>query len=190
VIEMESTEAETKTEMTVAEALTELKRIAKLSARRNRNIARYSSKKKGDPDEVEGQKAWIAAQYQSAKDLIERWTKIKLAINDSNLETIIEFEGKKFSVAEAILFKQQLYEMKNNLLNSFTPKTGQDQIRTHLGAIGRLDLTKEEMTAINMVPELMYNEAEMIKAKEDLLNLYSFIDALIEKSNHNTVITI
>uniref|UniRef100_A0A6M3LXJ2 Uncharacterized protein n=1 Tax=viral metagenome TaxID=1070528 RepID=A0A6M3LXJ2_9ZZZZ len=33
-------------------------------------------------------------------------------------------------------------------------------------------------------------EAEMIKAKEYLLNLYSFIDALIEKSNHNTVITI
>lgn len=176
--------------MTVAEALTELKRIVKLSAKRNQNIFRYSSKKRGELDEVEGQKKWIAAQYQSAKDLIERWTKIKLALNDSNLQTVIEFEGSKFSVAEAILFKQQLYEMKNNLLNSFKPDTGLNQIRTHLGNIGRLDLTEEEMTAINMVPELMYDEAKMIKAKEDLLNLYSFIDALIEKSNHNTVIAL
>ena len=187
---METTEAETKNSMTVAEALTELKRINKLSEKRCQNIARYSSKKRGELDEVEGQKKWIAAQYQSAKDLIERWTKIKLAMNASNLKIIIEFEGSKFSVAEAILFKQQLYEMKNNLLNSFTPDQGNFQIRTHMGNIGRLDLTEEELMAINMVPELMYDEAEMIKEKEDLLNLYSFIDALIEKSNHNTIITI
>ena len=183
-------ETENKTEMTVADALTELKRIVKLSEKRNQNIVRYSSKKRGELDEIEGQKKWIAAQYQSAKDLIERWTKIKLAMNVSNLGTIIEFEGSKFSVAEAILFKQQLYEMKNNLLNSFTPETGLNQIRFHMGNIGRLNLTEEELSAINMVPELMYDEAEMIKAKEDLLNLYSFIDALIEKSNHNTVINI
>lgn len=182
--------AETKTEMTVAEALTELKRIAKLFNKRVQNITRYSSKKKGEPDEVEGQRDWIAAQFQSAKDLIERWTKVKLAMNKSNLETIIDFEGDQFSVAEAILFKQHLHEMKNNLLNSFTPETGQSQIRAYLSNVGRLGLSEEEMASINMVPELMYNEAKMIKAKEDLLNLYSFIDALIEKSNHNTVITI
>jgi len=182
-------ETENKTEMTVAEALTELKRIVKLSTKRNQNIRRYSSKKRGEMDEITGQKEWIEAQYQSAKDLIERWTKIKLALNDSNLRTIIEFEGEKFSVAEAILFKQQLYEMKNNLLNSFTPDTGLDQIRTHMGSL-RPDLTEEEMKGANLVPELMYDEAEMIKAKEDLLSLYSFIDALIEQSNHKTVITL
>ncbi len=184
-------ETENKTEMTAAEALTELKRIDKLHAKRCQNIRRYSSKKRGEMDEITDQKEWIAEQHQSANDLHERWTKIKLALNDSNLQTIIEFEGDKFSVAEAILFKQQLYEMKNNLLNSFTPDTGLDQIRIHMGNIGRMDtLSEEEMKGANLVPELMYDEAEMIKKKEDLLNLYSFIDALIEKSNHNTVITI
>jgi len=190
VIEMETTEAEIKTEMTVAEALTELKRIAKLLLKRNKNIRRYSSKKKGELDEVEGQKAWIEAQYQSAKDLIKRWTAIKLAMNTSNLETIIEFEGEKFSVAEAILFKQQLYEMKKDLLESFTPERGQQLIQAHMSQVGRMELSEEERAAINLVPELMYSEAEMIKAREDLLNLYSFIDALIESSNHNTVIDI
>ncbi len=184
------TKAETKNNMTVADALTELKRIVKLSAKRNQNIARYSSKKRGELDEIEGQKNWIKKQHQSADDLIRRWADIKLALNESNLRTFIEFEGKRFSVAEAILFKQQLYEMKNDLLNSFTPNTGLDQIRVHMGNIGRLDLNEEQLAAINLVPELMYDEAELIKAKEDLLNLYSFVDALIEKSNHNTSISI
>ena len=80
--------------------------------------------------------------------------------------------------------------MKEDLLNSFTPETGQNQIHAHMNTIGRMNLTEEELAKINLVPELMYDEAEMIKEREDLLNLYSFIDALIEKSNHNTVITI
>ena len=176
--------------MTIADALTELKRIVKLLAKRNQNIARYSSKKRGELDEVEHQKKWIDDQYKSAKDLIKRWMKIKLAINTSNLQTVFEFEGETFSVAEAILFKQQLYKMRTDLLNSFTPKTGLKQISDLMGNIGRLELTEEELAKIDMVPELMYDEAAMIKAREDELNLHSFIDALIEKSNHNTVINI
>lgn len=186
---METTEAETKNSMTAAEALTELKRIAKLLLKRYANIRRYASKKKGEPDEITGQKEWIAAQYQSAKDLIERWTAIKIALNASNLETYIEFEKKEFSVAEAILFKQKLYEMRKNLLNSFTPEQGLHQVKTH-ATIRPTNLTPEQLEKIDLVPELMYDEAEILKQKDDLLNLYSFIDALIEKSNHNTVITI
>jgi len=186
---METTLAETKKEMTVAEALTELKRIAKLLAKRNQNIHRYSSKKKGEQDEIEGQKAWVDAQYQSAQDLIVRWTLIKLAMNSSNLVTIITFEGKEFTVAEAILFKQKLYEMREALLHSFSPEQGNLQVRT-AATIRPGNLTPEELAKIDLVPELMYDEAEILKEKDDLLNLYSFIDALIESSNHNTVITI
>ena len=189
MIEMETTEAETKTSMTVAEALTELKRIAKLLKRRNQNIRRYSSKKKGELDEVEGQRAWVDAQYQSAQDLIVRWTKIKLSMNASNLVIRINFEGKEFTVAEAILFKQKLYEMREALLNSFSPEQGISQVKAH-ATIRPGNLTPEELVKIDLVPELMYDEAEILKEKDDILNLYSFIDALIEKSNHNTVITI
>ncbi len=189
MIKMETTLAEAKKEMTVAEALTELKRIAKLLKRRNQNIRRYSSKRKGAKDEVVGQRAWVDAQYQSAQDLIVRWTLIKLSMNTSNLVTIITFEGKELTVAEAILFKQKLYEMKGALLNSFTSEQGQSQVQAH-ATIRPGNLTDEELAKIDLVPELMYDEAELLKEKDDLLNLYSFIDALIEKSNHNTVITI
>ena len=174
-------------EITIADALTELKRIKKLLVKRSQNIARYSSKRKGAQDEIENQKKFIAAEYQSSKDLITRYKNIKLGINASNLETMLTFEKKTFSVAEAILFKQQFHEMNGQILNSFTPNTGIQHINMYIKMVGGLGgLTQEQMEKIDMVPELLYNEADILKSKEEQLNLYSFVDALIEKSNHNT----
>lgn len=178
-------------EITIADALTELKRIKKLLVNKNQHILRYSSKKRGNKDEIENQKKFIAGAFQSAKDLIQRYTDIKLAINKSNLETILTFGKDTFSVAEAILFKQQFYQMKNDLYNSFTPNTGLAQVNAYVRAIGALGtLSQEQLEKLDMVPELLYDEAQMLKLKEANLNLYSFIDALIEKSNHATTISI
>ena len=178
--------------LTIADALTELKRIKKLLEQRNQNILRYSSKRRGGKDELENQKKFIDSEFQSAKDLIKRYQDIKLAINKSNLETLVEFEGQKLTVANAILFKQQFYEMYKNLLNSFNPNTGIQQVNQYvqsLGGIGR-QFTTEQMEKLDLVPELLYDEKQIIKLKENDLNLYSFVDALIEKSNHNTFITL
>jgi len=178
-------------EITIADALTELKRIKKLLVKRVQNITRYSSKRKGGKDEIENQKKFITSEYQSAKDLITRYKNIKLAINASNLDTMLTFEKKTFSVAEAILFKQQFHEMNNQILNSFSANTGLAQINAYTRMIGGLGaLTQEQLEKIDMVPELLYDEAEILKSKEEQLNLYSFVDALIEKSNHNTNISI
>jgi len=56
--------------MTVAEALTELKRIAKLLPRRFNDIGQYCSKRKGAPDTIEHQADYVKEQRQSAEDLI------------------------------------------------------------------------------------------------------------------------
>jgi len=178
-------------EMTIADALTELKRIKKLLDKRYANIGRYSSKRRGAKDEVENQKKYIDEQFQSANDLIERYKDIKLAINKSNLETMLEFEGKTFSVAEGILFKQQFYEMKNGLYNSFTPNVGTHQVNLYIRSIGGVgSLTQEQLEKLDLIPELLYDEKRMQGFKEGNLNLYSFMDALIEKSNHNTQISL
>ena len=177
--------------ITIADGLTELKRIKKLLEQRNAYITRYSSKKRGNKDEVEDQKNFIAKQKQSAIDLIQRYCDIKLAINQSNLETMLSFEKRTFSVAQAILFKQQLHDMQTALYNSFVPNTGQAQINAYVRAIGGLgSLSQEQLEKLDLVPELLYSEAELIKLKETNLNLYSYVDALIEKSNHNISIEV
>jgi len=178
--------------LTVADALSELKRIKKLLVNRNQNISRYCSKRRGGKDEIENQKKFIESEFQSAKDLITRYKNIKLAINKSNLETILEFGGKTFSVADAILFKQQFYEMNKELLNAFMPNTGISQVNQYIQSLGGIghQFTEEQMQKLDLVPELLYDEKVILKAKEDDLNLYSFVDALIEKSNHNTYISL
>ena len=178
--------------LTVADALTELKRIKKLLDKRIQNISRYASKRRGGKDEIDNQKKYIDSETQSAKDLITRYKDIKLAINKSNLETMLDFEGKQFSVAEAILFKQQLYEMNNKLYNAFTPNTGVNLVNQYIRTLGGIggQFTEEQMEKLDLVPELLYDEKKLLKLKEDNLSLYSFVDALIEKSNHNTFISL
>ena len=177
--------------MTIADALTELKRINKLLPTRYANIRRYSSKRRGTKDEVDGQAKFIKEERQSAEDLINRYKSIKLAINKSNLETDIEFEKDVYSVAEAILYKQQFYEMHTALINSFTADNGNRQVNEYvrfLGGVGTM--SEEDREKIDLVPELLYSEKEIIRLREYYLNLYSFVDALIEKSNHATTIEV
>jgi len=178
--------------LTVADALTELKRIKKLLGKRVQIISRYSSKRRNGKDEILNQKKFIESETKSAVDLITRYKDIKLAINKSNIETILDFEGKQFSVAEAILFKQQFYEMNEDLYKAFTSNTGINQVNQYvqsLGGVGR-QFSEEQMEKLDFVPELLYDEKKVLKLKEDNLNLYSFVDALIEKSNHNTYISL
>jgi len=178
-------------ELTIADALTELKRIKKILAVRAQNITRYSSKRKGGRDEIEKQRKFIDGEFQSAKDLITRYEDIKLAINASNLETMITFEEDTFSVANAILFKQQFYEMNMGILNAFSQNTGKRQVNEYARTINLSgNMTQEQLEKLDLIPELLYDEKEIIGAREQQLSLYSFIDALIEKSNHNTQISV
>jgi len=177
--------------LTIADALTELKRIKKLIDKKVGIITRYSSKRRGGKDEVENQKKFIASEGQSVRDLITRYKDIKLAINNSNLETVLNFEGKQFSVAEAILFKQQFYQMNETLYNAFTSNTGINQVNQYARLMGAgMQLTPEQAEKLDLVPELLYDEKKILKAKEENLSLYSFADALIEKSNHKTFISL
>ena len=178
-------------EMTIADALTELKRIKKLLETKHTNIRRYASKRRGGKDEIENQKDFIGQEKQSCVDLINRYKDIKLAINRSNLTTQLEFGGEKFSVAYAILFKQQFHAMFKELYSCFTPNRGEQLVRSYMQTIGNLGgLQQEQLEKLDMIPELMYSETEIIKLKEGNLNLYSVVDALIEKSNHATNITL
>lgn len=176
---------DTKT-VTVAEGLRELKLINDLLYQRSRNITRYCSKHKGSKDEIEKQQEYVEKQAQSAKDLITRYQDIKLAIMRVNLDTTFEFKGTTYSVAQAILYKQFLKDMYNNLYSSFSAQNAERQ----LSSIRMSGLSDEQLEKYELVPELYYDERAVQKDKEDLLTLMSYLDALIDKANHATSITI
>ena len=184
--------------MTVAEALTELKRIAKLLPRRFNDIGQYCSKRKGAPDTIEHQADYVKEQRQSAEDLIERYAKIKNAIVASNLKTFIVWKNTTMSVYDAIIWKSNVRNRTGTSISdylealyaSFHDNMGEHQIEQYMRykSMGRLE--EEEMEKLELVVERYYNPREIKDRQEELLELRARIDALIDASNHSTHIEI
>lgn len=176
--------------MLVAEAMAEVKRIGKLLPTRFDNIRRYSSKKKDSDDERDNQKDYVASQRNSAEDLIKRRTAIMLAIKESNLNTMIVYDSQEMSVAEAIIWKQSVYDLENKLYTSFDDSNGRSQVYEFASTVGMStnrmdDDTKEKF---NLVPELLFDKDEIDKKIEDLEKKKLMLDMLIDGSNHKTMI--
>jgi hypothetical protein len=185
-------EKELTDKMTIAEGLQELKRIDAMLDQKKQVIARYCSKKKGLPDEVTNQDAYVKEQAQSGIDLLKRYSAIKTAIQKANLEASFTLDGKTFTLAEAILFKQYLLREYQEYWMSFNPATAQAQINFYTNQIAnRMNtLTPEQLTALNLVPELFYDPKKVQAEVEKLLTLKTSMDALIDKTNHATTIEI
>lgn len=185
--------------MTVAEALSELKRINRILPQRSANIRRYCSKMKASEDEVDHQRDFIDGQRQSAEDLIDRYVKIKLAIAQSNLVTMIEWEGNRMSVAEAILYKPNVgnrssstSHMLKQLYQSFVPENGTRMVEYFARQLGHNLQSMEEgqRALVNLVPELYYDPKEIENIRDNIIALETRLDALIDGSNHQTTISI
>ncbi len=172
--------------MSVAEGLRELERIDELFDQRTMEIGKYCSKWKDAKDIITNQKDYVDEQAQSARDLITDYKNIKLAINQSNIDTTFEFNGVTYSVAEAILYKQGIKNLYTRLYNAFHDNTARRQISEQRTG----GLTEEHLVKLDLVPQLYYDPKVIQKEKEDLLTLMSHLDSLIDKANHNTEITV
>lgn len=173
--------------LTLAEALAELKRINSLLQKRYTNIRRYCSKRRGSKDEIESQSEYIKGQKQSALDLIDRYKRIKITMQRANLDASFEFNGKSYTIAEALLYKSYVENQFNILYASFIPTTALQQIQQYSRQLGS-SITPEIAEKLDLVPELFYDETKIQQSKEELLTLMSYIDKLIDKTNHNTTI--
>jgi hypothetical protein len=177
--------------MTVAEGLAELKRILNLLQKRYVNITNYCSKRRGSKDEIENQREFINSETQSALDLIKRYGLIKVAIEKSNTETSVTYKDTTMTIAEAIIFKRTMMTEYGKLFNSFRPDKGAAQINDFARLTGlntRGTLEKETIEKLDLIAELYYDPKLVMKSVEDLNELYSHLDVLIDMSNHATSI--
>lgn len=175
--------------LSLADCLAELKRIDSILDKRFINIKKYSSKRRGSKDLIENQKDYVREQSQSARDLLTRYKNIKLAMQTANLVATFEYNGKTYSIAEAMLYKQYLHKKYARLYYSFSPDQANIQIDRFIRTLGG-NITQEMAEKLDLVPEIFYNERHVEKESEDLLTLMSYIDKLIDKTNHSTYIEI
>ena len=188
-------------EMTIQDGLSELKLIAQKLARNNDQLGLYSSKRKGEDDKIEDQKDYVKGLIQSQEDLLTRWTNIKTAIAKSNLETSFEFESRTYTIAEALLHKQGLLELRKMFLQSLSDKSALQAIEEYSNQLGigtgnmysrssDTKLSEEQLEALKLTPKLFYSEKWKQDELDHLLELRSHLDRLIDKSNHLVTITI
>lgn len=179
--------------MTISEAMGELKRINSLIEQRNRELRQYSSKRKGSEDTIKNQKTYVNEQFQSAQDLIKRYCAIKLAIQQSNLNTKMMCMEREMSVAEAIIYKQNLSKVLENLYDSLNSQEGDRQVQQFSQSFGRIQMqnvSKEALEALNLSVELLYDPVRLQKLKDQLIDFNANINVQIDKSNHTTYIDV
>lgn len=177
-----------KRELTLAEGLKELKIKLNKADMLFFEIRKYSSKMKDAPDIREKQQEHVRQLRQAAEDTLRDINNLKMAIQTANLEATFEFNGKTWTLAEAIYWKQTLKKYYENLWDSFTTETADVQIRAWKHAKAA-NLSQEDLATFNIVPHLFYNEDEIKEKKYELLALVEYIDALIDKVNHSTLIS-
>lgn len=105
-----------KTKMTVAEGLAKLKLLDKRIEKETSSTA-YVGYKVGSKVQDDFDASRAKAGYQSVQDLIEYRTKVKMAINKSNLKTKVKVAGKEMTVLEAIEQKSVI-NYKKALMNA------------------------------------------------------------------------
>ena len=178
--------------MTIADGLAEIRRLDKRITSALPVINKHASKWKAGPDLVPKQKEHVSSLIQSVKDMLERKRKIKIAIARSNLDVEVEYGGRVMSIHEALLFKgvhrqnNGEYHTLNSLYEQLNTNIADNQIYT-IANRGIGDDMKELM---NLVPAVFYDEKKVQEWKDDNLDLFSIVDALVDKSNHKTFIEI
>lgn len=180
--------------MTVAEALTDIKLINERLSRRFVEIRQYSSKREGGDDLIESQEKYVKEQRQSAVDLIKRIHTLKNAIQASNLVTVITWKEEDFTVADALVFKQLTSDYWEQLWDSFTDQAGKYQVQeraTHLQMRQQpQNLTDKDREEMKLQVKTFYSPREIKDKQEALLEKLSYLDRLIDASNHKTHINL
>ena len=116
------------TEMTITEALAELKTIGSRINKRNQTVLQYLywDAKLRDPMEKEGGVIeFVSRERQAVQDLEERMVKIRVAIQRANLDTVLELDGHKRSVSEWLVWRREVAGGQQNTLRSMSQRINQ-----------------------------------------------------------------
>lgn len=203
--------------ISVARGLSELKlldsRIQRATSDSTFIGVKVGKKNPSGYNSIEELEKEIKANYDSAKDLIERRNKVKSAIVVSNAVTMIEVAGEKMTVAEAIerkvsiihdrrllvsmkegySFAQRLEERNNHQMNERLDK----HLETLFGKDGKASSQANDEIVKTFKAD---NEAVLIdplklrlkieELEEEIVSFEAEVDLILSESNALTHITV
>lgn len=108
-------------EVTITEALAELKLIKARVEKKKQFIANYLARQEGVKDPLEkqgGSVAALKAERQSVMDLLNRFVKIRSAVADANSKTNLTILDVTRSVADWLVWKRDVAPVVKNIQDS------------------------------------------------------------------------
>ena len=163
--------------MKLIEAMKELKLIEKKMAKNAQLITKYSAQPNSERlyfGDAESQKKEIQSLIQSNLDLAENYVALKIRIERTNLETVIEFHGKDLSLAELLVYKRKIAKA---ILTTFEAL---DDSSAKMGLMRRS--SGEDRAVI----ERFYDERTKNDKLREWQDFYEAIDSRLEVVNATT----
>ncbi len=199
--------------MSITQALAELKLLRKRFERVLSDAEFITLKTKTKQLDAEGFKRSAVGSYQSFKDLLSRYNRIKAAIVVSNATARVTIAGRDYSIAEAVERKRSIETEKECLrLMQQQYKDVMERYESHQKAqqerLDRLvmqELGKDNKTSIEIVTQLTStfmesNKAEVIdplkleekirEIQKDLEDFETNVDWALSESNGRTLIQV
>ena len=163
--------------MKIIEALKDLKVIEKRIAKNRDDITKYASRASTDNPLFESddrQKEEVKRLIQANMDLMFHYLDLKAKIEYTNLVTMVELGGKKWSISQLILLRRGMGKVPLETLNALNFITA----KTRLQEIRQIDAT-DPPKAIQLWDEEQKNK-DFRYWQEDILQK---IDATLEVTN-------
>ena len=166
--------------MTIVEALKEVKLVEKRIAKNCESISQYASvlsNEKPAFDSEEEQRAMVKQLIQANMDLTTQYLRLKKNIEFTNLSTIVELAGKKYSIFELIHLRRKAGEFILRTFSCLT-ETASEQKRARFFAAAGQDVKVNRM----------FNESDKMKSLNEWQEFIEKIDGKLEVVNATTEI--
>jgi hypothetical protein len=172
--------------MMIVEGMKTLRVIEKKMADNNTDIQRYASQVSTERpyfETEERQKAELKKLVQSNTDLLKRYLDLKQRIEYTNLMTVVDMNGERYSLSELLVIQRKLAAMMFSTYSSLNDNQGNTRLRNTPAQQGvaaphvvRFYNEEEKREGARKWQDLMNNitvRLEVINATTTLLDLPS-----------------
>lgn len=183
-------------QITITEALAELKTNLKKVQKKQEFILRYIAREERvrDPLLADGGSVQaIEREQQSILDLLQRNIKIRAEIQEVNLHTPLTINGKTLSVAEWLIWKRDIAQLEKQNISSMT---GRIAVVRNEASNRKVQMISATAVASGTVQpsenDILVNisEADLQKDAEDFEQTFGELDGKLSLLNATTFITL
>lgn len=175
--------------ITITEALAEIKTIGKRLDKKRQNVLLYLARQEGIKDPLEkegGSAAFVAAERQSIADLGSRIVELRRGIQKANEATSVTLGGKTRTIADWLIWRRDVAASEGSFLAQIRQQLNAVRDQARKNGSGVVASSAEANTPADFVVNVNEQDlASQIEAHEEILGQ---LDGQLSLKNATTTI--